>query len=272
MTRDDPTPEPNGDFDNSPDGEESLPVLAPEEYPDISNLVTEDGQPLENIFIEKQQRLFTEPLYSSWSPPGENRTFLAASNVGVFIATGAPPLVPDGLLSLDVAAAKDLTRKENRSYLIWVFGKAPDVAIEVVSDRRGGEDGFTLKGYARIGIPYYVIYDPENYLEQGVLRAFVLHGGAYQPIDPKWLPNVGLGLVLWHGAFEKHEATWLRWCDREGKVIPTGQERAEQERQRADQIQQQLDEQRQRADREHQRAERLAAQLRALGIELPPDT
>ena len=48
----------------------------------------------------------------------------------------------------------------------------------------------------------------------------------------------------------------VRWCDRQGVLILTGEERAEQERQRAEQ--------------EHQRAERLAAQLRALGIEPNP--
>jgi len=72
-------------------------------------------------------------------------------------------------------------------------------------------------------------------------------------ISAKELPGVGLGLTLWQGEYEGVEALWLRWCDLEGRVIPTGAERAEQERQRAEQ--------------ERQRAERLAAQLRALGVE-----
>ena len=38
----------------------------PEEFlPDIDDLVTEDDIPVDNIFSEKQQRLLTEPLYSS---------------------------------------------------------------------------------------------------------------------------------------------------------------------------------------------------------------
>lgn len=45
---------------------------------------------------------------------------------------------------------------------------------------------------------------------------------------------------------EEEGAKKQKYCDQEGRVIPTGRERAEQE---------------------HQRAERLAAQLRALGIE-----
>ncbi len=55
-----------------------------------------------------------------------------------------------------------------------------------------------------------------------------------------------LGLKLWSGEFEGRRASWLRWCDKDGVILPTGQELAAQER---------------------ARAERLAAQLRAAGIE-----
>jgi hypothetical protein len=83
-----------------------------------------------------------------------------------------------------------------------------------------------------------------------------------------------LGLTLWDGTFEGKRATWLRWTDEHGGLIPTGKERAEQaehqllqERQRAEQVADQLLEERQRAEQEHQRAERLAALLRQAGID-----
>ena len=41
-------------------------------------------------------------------------------------------------------------------------------------------------------------------------------------------PTVGLGLRLWQGKFEGFEDTWLRWCDANGEIIPTGEERAVQ--------------------------------------------
>jgi Uma2 family endonuclease len=41
-------------------------------------------------------------------------------------------------LSLDVQAAKEIWKKENRSYFIWKFGKPPDVVVEVVSDKKAG--------------------------------------------------------------------------------------------------------------------------------------
>jgi hypothetical protein len=55
-----------------------------------------------------------------------------------------------------------------------------------------------------------------------------LDGRKYRELDePVWLPDVGLGLRIWHGTFEQHENTWLRWVDAEGQLIPTGSERAD---------------------------------------------
>ena len=99
----------------------------------------------------------------------------------------------------------------------------------------------------------------------------------------KMLDAVGLGLSLWQGEYEGTETLWLRWTDREGRLIPTGAEWARQERQRAEESARQADQERQRADQERQRAdqerqrateaeqraERLAARLRELGIEPP---
>jgi Uma2 family endonuclease len=231
-------------------------ALSPEDIPNPDVLVIEDGKPADNLFAEKQQRLLTEPLYSSWPGPGEGRTFLALANVGLFYAVREPPLAPDVMLSLDVRPGEDLSRKENRSYFLWVMGKPPDVVIEFVSDRRGGEATHKMRQYARIGVPYYVFFDPKERLGRGVVQAFGLREGKYEALNMSWLPAVGLGLTLWEGVYEEQSGRWLRWCDQQGAIIPTGRERAEQERQRAEQ--------------ERQRAERLAAQLRALGVEPAP--
>jgi Uma2 family endonuclease len=255
-------------------------VLPPDVIPNVEDLVIEDGTPVENIFAEKQYRLLTEPLYSSWAEAAGG-PFLALANVGLFHTYGEPPLAPDVMLSLKVRTSLDLARKEHRSYFVWVFGKSPDVAIEFVSDRSGGEEDYKKDEYERIGVTYYVIFDPNDRLRGGILRAFALREGSYQPIDLSWLPNVGLGLKLWEGAYEGQAGQWLRWCDRDGVVIPTGHERAEQEhqraeqehqraeqeRQRAEQERQRAEQERQRAEQERQRAERLIAQLKSLGVE-----
>src|SRR5215213_7111881 len=81
--------------------------------PNIDHIVTEDDAPVDNIFSEKQQRLLTEPLYSSWPGPGSGRSFVAAANVGVFAAVSQQPLVPDVFLSLDVKIPEDMWVKNH---------------------------------------------------------------------------------------------------------------------------------------------------------------
>jgi len=219
--------------------------------PKLDHLITQDDTPLDNWLVERLERLLTEPLYSSWGGPGEGRTFIAAANVGLFAEPKNPAFVPDFLLSLDVKFGEgDFSAKENHSYYVWKYGKFPDLILEVVSDRRGGEDGYKMRAYARMGVPFYVIYDPDDLLGGGVLRAFGIHRKQYEPIDPTWMPDVRLGLKFWEGEFQGMRRAWLRWCDEQGNVIKTGAERADDERRRSDDT-----------------IKRLQAQIRALGGE-----
>jgi len=234
--------------------------LPKELWPSVDHLVTEDGKPVDNIFSEKQQRLLTEPLYSSWHA---EEPFLALANVGLFYSTRIPPYVPDMFLSLNVKAPESLFPKSNRSYFVWEYGKVPEVVIEIVSNREGNEDGDKLLGYARVGIPFYVIYDPGEFLRTEKLRFFELRGGLYEQIHGEChlMASIGLGLKLWEGNFEGHADRWLRWTDLAGNLISTGAELAASEQQRADAEQQRADAEQQRADAEQQRAD--AGQQRA---------
>jgi Uma2 family endonuclease len=219
----------------------------------VDQLVTEDDTPVDTIFSEKQMRLLTEPLYSSWQGPGAQRSFVVLANVGVFPSINEPPVVPDVLLSLDVRLRAPLTEKRNCTYLLWEIGKAPDVVIEIVSNRVGGEFSDKLASFARMRVTYYVVFDPALFLRRKPLHLYALRRHAYVERANLWLPEIGLGLCIWPGTYEGCEAEWLRWCYEDGMPVPTGAERAEQERTRAEQA--------------HARAERLAAQLRALGLE-----
>ncbi len=204
---------------------------------DISHIVTEDDVPVDNIFSAIQQRLLVEPLYSSWLGPGEGRTFFAESNIGVFYMLKAPPLVPDALLSLDAEADEDIWAKEHRSYFIWEFGKPPDVVIEVVSNKIGGEDTRKLDTYARMRVLYYVIFDPAQHLSEETLRIYRLNGYSYQPHDTLQLPGTHLGLTMWQGKYSEMNALWLRWVDESGNLILTGKELAERAQAQAAQAQ-----------------------------------
>jgi len=258
-------PAPHGDF---------LDPSDPELWPDVTNIITEDDTPVDNPFSEKQMRLLVEALYACWPGPADGRPFRVVANVGLMSTPKTPMLVPAVMLGLGVTTPEDIMVKEHRAWFSWIVGKYPDAVVEVVSNPEGGQDTTKMDAYARICVPYYVIYDPKQFLGKEKLRGFVLHGGKYQPIDPRRLPNIELGLKVWRGKFEDMEAEWLRWCDAGGRFIPTGVERAElehQARQTAEQARQTAEQALQAAEQAQQsadqRADRLAAKLRALGVD-----
>jgi Uma2 family endonuclease len=235
-----------------------LPAMTPQalEEIDYTHIVTEDDTPVDNFQSEKQQRLLVEPLYSSWQP---GVPFIAAANVGLFYALKQDALVPDAFLSLGVEMPDDWSKKRNRSYFAWEIGKFPEVVIEIVSNRKGDELGDKKNDYARMGIACYAVFDPlkqlqgENELNGSLLKVWALQQKKYVELPtPYWLESVELGLMLWEGTFEGRQDVWLRWCDHDGNVIPTGAERAKEAEKRADEAE--------------QKAQRLAERLRAMGV------
>ena len=235
--------------------------------PDISHLITEDDTPVDNIFSERQMALLRTALYDSWPGPGDGRPFVAMANVGLFTMAEQTVLVPDLLVSLDVRAPDDPFPKINRSYFVWNYGKPPDVVVEIVSNAKGGELGNKLLDYARMGVAYYVVYDPEGHLSDPPLRIFTRQGMSFAETTDHWLHGIGLGLTLWEGEYEDVSGVWLRWCNQDGSLLRTGQENTVIVRARAEQEHQRAEQERQRADLERERAEKLAAKLRALGID-----
>ena len=129
---------------------------------------------------------------------------------------------------------------------VWEFGKPPDLVVEIVSNQKGNEVGRKRQRYAEMGVEYYVINDPLHQVMDDELRIHRLRGGSYERQASPRFPELRLGLTLWDGEFEAVRHRWLRWVDEHGALIPTGGERADEER---------------------RRAERLAALLRRSGID-----
>ncbi|MFN6486261.1 MULTISPECIES: Uma2 family endonuclease [unclassified Nostoc] len=227
--------------------------------PDANQLVTEDDTPVDNFASAKQQRLLVSSLYSSL----QSQTFLAEANVGIYYTDLQPPIVPDVFLSLDVQVPEKWWEKQNRCYMVWRFGKPPEVVIEIVSNKEGDELGKKLKIYEQMRASYYIVYDQNQQLGEKILRVYELRGRRYFETSENWLEQVGLGVTLWEGKFEDRQNTWLRWCYQDGNVLLTGDERAEQERERTEQ-------ERERAEQAEQRSQLLAERLRAMGVD--PDS
>jgi hypothetical protein len=252
---------------------------------DISHLVIEDDTPVDNFQSEVQQRLLVEPLYSFKALPAP---FLAAANVGVFYKLQGDPIVPDMFLSLGVQRAEDFSQQRNRSYFVWEFGKVPEVCIEIVSNQEGDELRLSRKSqqkgktaakkaiYAQIGVRFYAVFDPlrriqsQEEMNGALLRVWSISPDGYSELTAAsgitssgqvvWLNAIGLGLTLWEGAFEEDlPRLWLRWCDRDGQVIPTGAERASEAELKAQEAEL-------KAQEAELKAQRLAERLRAMGV------
>lgn len=225
--------------------------------PDVSHLITEDDTPVDNFGSEKQQRFLTNILYNA----RKDQVFLACANVGIYYNIGQPPIVPDFFLSLDVTTPANLWEKNHRCYLVWEFGKTPEVSIEIVSNKVGGELDEKLKIYQNMRVIYYVVFDPQKYLSEKVLRIFKLTGINYQETSETWLEGVNLGLTLWEGEFENFKGLWLRWCDENGNLLLTGDESAQKA------ILEQKEEQK-RAEKAEKELQELKEKLHQQGINL----
>lgn len=222
--------------------------------PDLSHLITEDDKPVDNRYSERQFTLLSLPLFDSWE---QGKPFEALTDVGLFYTpSNDSVIVPDFLLSLGVEPRQVSEAKEDRSYFVWLYGKPPNLVVEIVSNREGGELDRKMETYERIGVPYYAVHDPFRHLGKRELRLFKLEGGKYvEMADPTKMPELGLGFTLWEGSFLDVEARWLRFVDGNGDLLLTGSEKSRLESSRADQEAQRANQEAQRADQEAQRAD-----------------
>ncbi|MBD2635627.1 Uma2 family endonuclease [Limnothrix sp. FACHB-881] len=200
-----------------------------------------------------------------------------AVDMGVYHATGPHPkvpVIPDGFLSLGVDRRKN--GKPRRSYITWTENNIPPIlTLEVVSYTPGEEYDEKMAIYARLGVLYYVIYNPEFWRRDGhlPLEVYKLVEGTYQLQvgEPCWMPEIGLGIGRDRLVDDPFDREVLTWCDAQGRRYRSEAEverdRAAAERQRAATEAQRADEAQQRADEAQQRADRLAERLRELGID-----
>jgi chromosome segregation ATPase len=67
--------------------------------------------------------------------------------------------------------------------------------------------------------------------------------------------RTGLYLTLWHGIHLDVEATWLRWADADGVLLPTAPERAEQFRVKAESAEREAESAQRKAESAQRKAE-----------------
>ena len=172
--------------------------------------------------------------------------------MAIYHTTGVSPkvpVVPDGFLSVGVPRRKP-GNKSRKSYVLWEEqGIIPQFALEMVSWTPGGEYDDKLSLYERLGVLYYVIYNPEFWQRDRhqPFEVYKLVDNHYQLQigEPYWMPEIGLGLGRNLGVMGGLEREILSWFDAEGDRYLSAEEHSQQLLLQAQQAQQQAQQERQ---------------------------
>ncbi|PSB55051.1 Uma2 family endonuclease [Chamaesiphon polymorphus] len=228
----------------------------PRYLPTADELPCSDDTPVDNELQEIIPSLLKSILRILWD---ERLDWFFGIDMGIYSHPERPPIVPDGFLCLNVERHYDEDLR--LSYLLWEEEIPPILVLEVVSNKPGGEYTTKLDEYARMGVLYYVIYNPKR-RRKPRLEIYKLIQGKYELQDgnPIWMPEISLGIGSERASFDRLTREWLYWYDDNNRRYPTPDEQIE----RADRL---IEQERQQTELERQRADRLAAKLRALGIE-----
>ena len=239
---------------------QTLPTVTWEKLPD-DYLLPDD--PVDNLL----QPLLAAALRESLELAGLILdSMIIATNFGICATVGDKTVVkaPDWVYVPNVNPVSPGTNR--RSYTPHAEGGLPAIVMEFISATEGGE--YSINPHYPYGkwyfyeqilkIPTYVIFHPET----GALEVYALVEGKYREQSPDvngrfWIEALNLSLGVWQGKKAEIEDRWLRFWDLSGQLLLWGTERLQQEQQRTDQ--------------ERRRADQLAAQLRALGVEISSD-
>ena len=207
-------------------------------------LVYDDGKPLENYWHRIQMSLFINVTRQAMAERGKADFFVGANMFVYYSYEQARDIAadPEGSTAFrgpDIFFVDDVPVRQGRQ--VWVVweedNRYPDVIIELLSPSTMKIDRTVKKDlYARtFRTAEYYLYK----MDTQKLEGFRLVGGAYQPRKPDATgrfrsEKIGMDLGLWQGRVEDQDTTWIRLFDRDGRMIPTDEERAEAERQRAE--------------------------------------
>ncbi len=228
------------------------PIAIPAPFPDHTQLPESDGTFVKNFQEHPQSLILTDSIAPVLQQLHPDKQYCIGQDCGIYWRETNPPEkgaeAPDWFYVPGVPPV--LEGKIRRSYVLWREYVPPLIALEFASGDGSEErdrtplsalpEGATQKPgkfwvYERIiRIPYYAIFE----INTSNLEVYHLLDFSYQRLEPNdrgYYPisPLGVELGLWQGRFLNHpERCWLRWWDRQGNLLLTGQELAEQERQK----------------------------------------
>ncbi|MGB0560686.1 MAG: Uma2 family endonuclease [Spirulinaceae cyanobacterium] len=245
-------------------------VYTPSQLPTSAELPCSDDTPVDNEDQNLLPNYLLFLLNLIWS---ERQDWYFGVDMAIYHTTGVSPkvpVIPDGFLSIGVPRRKP-GNQSRRSYVVWEeAGIVPLWVLEMVSWTPGGEYDKKLNIYQRLGVRYYVIYNPEFWRRDGhqPLEIYQLINGQYQLQigEPYWFPELGLALGRSKGSIGGIERELLAWFDQAGDRYLSGEEQAEQAQIQVQQAQVQVQQAQAKAQAEHQARLNSIPQLHQLGL------
>jgi Uma2 family endonuclease len=245
--------------------------------PTSAELPCSDDTPVDNEDQNLLPNILLFLLDSIWA---DRTDWYFGVDMAVYHPTGENSkiaVVPDAFLSLGVERTK--RGKSRTSYVVWEERDVvPVFVLEMVSQTAGEEYTDKFEIYRKLGVRYYLIYNPEFWRrdKHQPFELYKLIDGQYelQAGDPYWMPEVGLAIGRCVRQLRHRQQEQLAWFDAKGDRYLTDQEQAELERQRAEAEREAKEQANQRAEVERkakeqatQRAERLESLLRSQGLD-----
>lgn len=248
--------------------------------PAATDLLSDEPE-METSLHALQVRLLVNILEWHWR---EREDFFIGDNLTIYFSR--EQLKTNDFRGPDFFLVKGTENRPRTSWVIWEESKAPDLIIELLSDRTADIDREIKKPIyeQRLRTPEYFWFSPLT----GEFAGFRLVSDQYEEIVPdqrgrRWSRVLNLYLGV-HNHL-------LRYFTPEGELVPTPNEdaeralikaeqaiarameeaqRADRETLRADREAQRAEQEAQRAEQERKRAEQFAAKLRELGVD--PET
>jgi Uma2 family endonuclease len=211
--------------------------------PSTDELLCSDDTPVDNEDQNLLPNILLFLLNSIWST---RMDWYFGVDMGVYHTTGINPrvpVVPDGFLSVGVERKKG--GKSRKSYAVWEEnGVVPILTLEMVSQTPGGEYDEKMDIYSKLGVLYYVIYNPEFWRrdQHQPFELYKLVDSEYQLQigEPYWMSEIGLGIGRYQGIVAGIPQELLSWYDEKGDRYLTPEEQVQQERLRTEKLAQYL--------------------------------
>jgi Uma2 family endonuclease len=202
-----------------PPGEDDLPYA--------------DGEPMESGRHRRQMTLLIQSLEIELA---DREDVAVEGNLALYFSELQAK--KNDFRAPDVFVVLDSVRRDRKSWVVWQEERTPNVVIELLSPSTEAADrGEKMRIYAKLlRVPEYFLFDPMSGALEGYrldLDTLSYMPMTQEPTGEYLSRQLRLYLGVRQGRFEGCDAEWLRWIDREGRVLPTGEDRAVEAQQKA---------------------------------------